>query len=562
MIRQVTIKRFKQFASLDVKLPGHVVFAGPNNGGKTTFLQAIAAWDLAYRRWREMHDTGKRGGVYAFCPIARPDFLAVPLPLNSLDMLWTDRDRAREIEVHVAGDGWSVGMEFRFDEEQIRVRPVAATATDVFDRVDCRVAYAPPMGGLATEEPLYGADDFIAGRFAEGRPGEVLRNLLWRASKDHDAWSCITGAMRDLFGAEIDPPQSGKLLRVTYRMGTGVPLDLVCAGSGFQQVLMLVTVLALRPSTVLLVDEPDAHLHVILQDAIFHRLHDIAKRQHAQLIVATHSEVIVDSVGLDELLVMPTARPLADEAARSNLVRGLSMCSNTDLMLAKAAPGILYVEGHTDLALLRAWAAVLGHPAFHVLDKQTFWHAYSIQTRPDAPGFAARDHFRALQLLVPGLRGLEIQDRDGNPNLPETAVTGSGLQLIRWRRYEVESYLVHPTALERFLASETVPASPGLTGTNVRAEMEKWFGAAFVADPSKRSEPAEAVLDLRKARTQLLPPILAAGGLPGFPYTRFHEIAAQMLPSEIHPEVKEKLDAICTAFGIPLPPPPAVEGRS
>ncbi len=53
-----------------------------------------------------------------------------------------------------------------------------------------------------------------------------------------------------------------------------------------------------------------------------------------------------------------------------------------------------------------------------------------------------------------------------------------------------------------------------------------------------------------KARTLLLPPALDAAGLPGIPYTSYHEIAAMMLPDEIHPEVKEKLDAIQRAFSL------------
>ena len=59
-----------------------------------------------------------------------------------------------------------------------------------------------------------------------------------------------------------------------------------------------------------------------------------------------------------------------------------------------------------------------------------------------------------------------------------------------------------------------------------------------------------AFLNGTKAREEILPPALAAAGLPGIPYTEFHEIAAVMLPEEIHPEVKEKLDGIQKAFGL------------
>ena len=42
MIRKVILRRFKRFQEETFPLPGHIVFAGPNNTGKTTVLQAIA----------------------------------------------------------------------------------------------------------------------------------------------------------------------------------------------------------------------------------------------------------------------------------------------------------------------------------------------------------------------------------------------------------------------------------------------------------------------------------------------------------------------------------------
>ena len=44
--------------------------------------------------------------------------------------------------------------------------------------------------------------------------------------------------------------------------------------------------------------------HVILQDAIYHELRTIAARQNSQLIVATHSEVVINSVEPREFCVM------------------------------------------------------------------------------------------------------------------------------------------------------------------------------------------------------------------------------------------------------------------
>lgn len=79
MIERVTIRRFKRFQDVTFDLPGHIVLAGPNNCGKTTMLQAIAAWDLALTRWKQLHDYQRHKGYYAKAPIARQAFTAVPL---------------------------------------------------------------------------------------------------------------------------------------------------------------------------------------------------------------------------------------------------------------------------------------------------------------------------------------------------------------------------------------------------------------------------------------------------------------------------------------------------
>lgn len=55
-------------------------------------------------------------------------------------------------------------------------------------------------------------------------------------------------------------------------------------------------------------------------------------------------------------------------------------------------------------------------------------------------------------------------------------------------------------------------------------------------------------LNNTQARMEILPPALNAAGLPNFPYTRYHEIAAVMSADEVHQEVREKLDQVGRAL--------------
>ncbi len=547
MIRSVTIRRFKRFEEITFDLNGrHVVLAGPNTMGKTTILQAISAWTLAFKKWKERNDFRKHGGYYAKVPIARQAFSAVPL--RRFDLMWANRDYKGNVEIEIRStDGWSITMEFIADStEQIFVRPSRSVDSGILRSADIRSVFVPAMTGLSKEEPLYANPETVADLLGQAKPGDVLRNLLHQANQSETAWAELCHSIQNLFGYQLLPPDAaGAYIVAEYQAGKDGPeFDISSGGSGFQQVLMLLTFLNIRPATVLLLDEPDAHLHVILQDSIYGELRSVAERQRSQLVIATHSEVIINSVEPRELwVVLQSARPLAEDAEKSSLIKSLRVLSNTDIMLAREAEGILYVEGHTDLDILRAWAKALGHRSADLL-KRIFWKPTVWETRMGADGIPARDHYDALRLVREDLAGLVLLD--GDTRAPSTPITGKGLQRLRWNRYEIENYLVHPAALRRFVEQKvgSDAAHPHLE--DLQRHFEETYPPAFLKNPLKDTP----YLKNTKARTDLLPPALDAAGLPGFPYTSYYEIAAVMKPEEIHPEVVEKLDHIMEAFGL------------
>lgn len=553
VIHTLRVKGFKRFAEVEFRLPGHVVLAGPNNTGKTTVLQAVASWALALRRWRELDDSNP-GRDYAPVPITRQAFAAVPV--RNFDLLWTNRRYHSTVEIELQhNDGWSLTMELTSDStEQIYVRPKTGTEPGILRELDLPVLFVPPMTGLGIEEPVFQPPK-IEQLLGLGRPGEVLRNLVVEANGDEAAWDALQTSIRKLFGYALLPPDTtgahiiAEYGRARNNRVAGPRFDIASAGSGFQQVLMLLAFLHTRPGTVLLLDEPDAHLHVILQDAIYHELRTVAAKQRSQLIVATHSEVIINSVEPRELcVVLDRPRMVADTPERNRLVSSLRVLSNEDVMQALQAAGMLYVEDYTDIYLLRAWAARLEHRAEKLLTTEIMWKPVVFQTREGGAGsrgIRAVEHFEALGLVREDLPGLELRDGDAGPAVPDTPITGAGLQRLRWRRYEIESYLLHPDALARFVESIV---GTGAATRHVEDMLAYWrdeFPPAVVKAPLGDHE----YLNNTKARTKLLEPLLDAAGLHGLPYTRYHEIAGMMRPEEIHPEVAEKLDQICRAFG-------------
>lgn len=546
MISKVGIRRFKRFNEVTFDLPGHIVLAGRNNTGKTTVLQAIAAWGLALTRWKQLNNYQRRGRAYAKAPIARQAFSAVPQ--RSFDLLWNERSYNGSMWVGIESlAGWQVTMEFIADTtEQIYVRPASTVEPNMVRRAELLTVLVPPMTGLSTDEPVYQRPK-VDQLLGQGKPGDIIRNLLVEAHQSEEAWPALGESIHRLFGYEILPPDAtGADIIAEYRVRPDGPrLDVASAGSGFQQVLMLLTFLHTRPASVLLLDEPDAHLHVILQDVVYNELHSVAVKQRSQLIIATHSEVIINSVEPRQLcMLLDRPRMLESVAERTRLVAALRVLPNTDIMLALEAPGVLYLEDYTDLNILREWARILNHPAYETLTTRLFWKKTVWETRDGAPGIKARDHYAALTLVKENLPGLELVDGDAHADITATPITGEGLQRTRWRRYEIESYLLHPDSLSRYVEKAVGTDAAPTHITDLRKYLEDNFPPAFIREPLGD----HAFLIGTKARTELIPPALTAAGLLAVPYTDYDEIASVMTPEEIHPEVIEKLDAIQRAF--------------
>lgn len=541
-ISKVVIRGFKRFREETFDLGDHIIVAGPNNMGKTTLLQAIATWHLALTRWRELNDYQRHGGGYTKAPIARQAFYSVPL--RAFDMLWhkRDQDSRGQIEIILRVNGIDTTVEIIKDStEQAYVRPARDAKPGYLRNGDNFPVpvFVPAISGLGIEEPVY-QQPKINQLLGQGKPGDVLRNLLVQANQNEDAWERLTASIHRMFGYRLLPPEtSGPSIIVKYKESGDEEYDIASAGSGLQQVLMLLTFLNTRQGATLLIDEPDAHLHVILQDGIYNELREAARKTNSQLIIATHSEVVINAVGPKDICaLLGKPKRLADDEKEA-LIFSLRALSNMDIMLAGQERKIIYAEGHTDMDILRAWAKALNHKAAGYLE-QPFWKPDVFETRNEAKGIKAKEHFQSLRLVEENIRAVQIIDSDGN-DIPDVQMyCDDRLMRLCWSRYEIESYLVHPVTLARFIAEVAGEENAMADMETLKNLMCDMLPKSVVEEPLVNHD----VLKAMKARTNILPPILEAAGLAGFPYTRYHEIAEMMKPEEIHPEVIEKLDAI------------------
>ena len=532
MLRKVETKNFKVFGEEVFELPEHLVVVGPNNCGKTSLLQAIATWSEVANHWFETNPDFARqhDGNYPTAELNLLRFNAVPLP--DFPHLWRNKAVAEPVRIWLETEDWRVGFEVLYSATQLaRVRPARDVTEANLEKCKERppsVVYVPPVSRLCVSEPPM-SEDGVRARLRRGLISEVLRNVLASISADRDKWDRLQALVREFFGYELLHPSAGVDVVAHYRhRADGEAYELSVAASGFLQVLATYAALLFDEASVVLVDEPDAHLHLLLQEMAYRRLREFAAKAGAQLVVATHSEIVIREAPQGDLqLLWHGFRELGSNKNIQNVLR----LENEVLMLAETEPGILYVEGESDLNNLRAWAQTLDHPLFSFLNKP-FWKGTSSERRKEFASW----HFGALRKMVAEVRGVEL--RDGDTSTPKRDPVG--LCRLRWRRKEIEHYLLHPLALERFVCQEK--------GRDAAARaldyMKRNLPPVLFEEPFASAE----VVTTRK-ESDVLSDILQEAGL-ALRKTEFHRIAASMRPEEVHPEVREKLDAMAAHFEI------------
>lgn len=562
MITKVTVHNFKQFEHEEFDLREHIILAGPNNSGKTTLLQAIKVWHLAFQKWTAERGLSSQAKKRSGVPVTRKDFTV--LPLREMNLLWKDcsvsmkKDESegkpgypRVMKISMEGKtqtaSWELTFEFRYQSsEQIYVKPAQEHLESLPAALkDFGVVHVPPFSGIGAEETRYDRpyQDMLIG---QGKAGDILRNLLLEIYKidDKSAWAALSKEIETIFGYTLSPPEYEGKPFILCEYIPGMPegkgkdkhpkLDIASAGSGFHQVLLIFAFFYARPATVLLLDEPDAHLHIILQKQIYDRLRQIAADKACQLVIATHSEVLINSTSPEMILSM-YGQPhcLIHDTERQQVAEALKRLTAIDVLLSEQSPGILYVESETDFNLLKAWAEVLEHPLYEWFIRKPFWHSMKGRQPKEARG-----HFFALQAIKQNIRGYMLLDGD-NREIPDHEVAADELVVGRWRRYESENYLVHPTALLRFAEHHIGPLFLRAAEDYLRDQLPP----AVYRAPHEHHD----YLESTPASKTLLPELFRKIDMP-LGKSEYYLIAAQMRKDELCGEIREKLDAIHRAL--------------
>ncbi len=573
MICRIKFHRFKQFKDDEFVLhPGVSLLGGGNNAGKSTILHGLAIWEFCRTALEMERGLDSFLAEYSGQGLGLGDDEFSPINVPSLKHLWTNLKVQRVDEQ----DGytlrirceWSREEEDRFLEFGLSLANdrlfIKATDSnlDGDDRIP-RVAYLPPFAGM-TDREVRTTGAIRRRRIGEGLAGAVLRNILLEMQErnlekrvqlrgdktkisDSDLanlratnpWELLQQNLRTTFDAELDVAAfreeyhsyiqvevvRGELQGFKIKRHPGYnKRDLMVEGSGLLQWLSVFALATDPEIDVLLLDEPDAHLHPSLQDQLLEGLRGLAETAGKQVLVATHSTEILRNADPHDILHVRRGGGgyLEKDSQKVGMLAGMGTDYAPRVDGAKKSKRILFVEGRSDLRILKILASKL---EMEWPEKWVGWRSTQGQKE-------RRQLYLALKEEIPELRVLSLRDRDDEPlgtvgdDLVDNAIPGDPeFNPRRWRRRYIESYLIWPPA---------IAAASGLSEEQVRDYLMNHHGIG-VGEHFVDSDAPQALMDVRGKQV-----LKAVGGTAvlGQLNVSAAEVAGQMEPDAIPADIK------------------------
>jgi hypothetical protein len=322
---------------------------------------------------------------------------------------------------------------------------------------------------------------------------------------------------------------------MAYQESKGAQFDLSSSGRGFQQTLLLLAHMYANPGTVLLLDEPDAHLEVLRQRQIYQLLTDVAEKKGCQVIAASHSEVVLTEAAARDILIAFVGQPHRIDDRGSQVLKALKEIGFDQYYLAEETGWVLYLEGSTDLAILKSFAATLKHPAAKYMDSPFVVYVGNQLTR-------VKEHFYGLLESKADLQAVALFDRDAilqnDPNIT----------ILQWKKREIENYLCFEEVLLEYARKDWPGDTFALNQSDYREKLMKESIAEISQALETLGEPSPWSPDIKASNVfldKLFDKYFKKLGMANIMHkTDYHVLAELVRVKKIDAEIIEKLDII------------------
>jgi ABC-type branched-subunit amino acid transport system ATPase component len=302
ILHSIKVEKFKGLSEIDLKLSSINYLVGGNNAGKSSVLQAVHTAVTAAQTSVEYQRKIINESQLKYSPTGHFEDIGHKYPLennaNGNRSVITfkgesDEGEASSYKVQLyRGRNAGAGVE--------RSGQYIGFGSHIIKSVPPFSIYVPGLAGISHFEE-FRSHNVVIKKIAGGEANSVLRNVLLLIKNENKLPELKKYLCRVFSGFDIEilfNEKKDQYIDVTVKTNitSGFkPIDLM--GTGVLQSIQLFAYTILFKPTLLLLDEPDAHLHPSNQHIIIDTLETITEETNTRILLATHSRHMINAAG-------------------------------------------------------------------------------------------------------------------------------------------------------------------------------------------------------------------------------------------------------------------------
>lgn len=308
-IKSIYIENFKAFKKVQIDCHDSInFFVGENNVGKSTILEAIQLWKIGY-------DCLLKANGREFYGVTTPRYLPVVnlffLRISDINDIFHESGKKKlRIELEFQIEDLTSKVKIEFDKPSmidayLRVKLISPNRIWLQEQLSLRglnlrngifMFQSRPVFYSIKEEPFYNSAQ-MKKKITLGKSSDVLRNKILRCKHIENNFEKIENHLRNVLKKDYKIKFEGnqdndEFIKILVQEEDKKPVDLALCGSGLLQILEIFSTLSMVDSApnslnIILIDEPDSHIHSNLQSALIDELRLIPENQ---VFIITHNE--------------------------------------------------------------------------------------------------------------------------------------------------------------------------------------------------------------------------------------------------------------------------------
>jgi AAA15 family ATPase/GTPase len=332
LITNCELTNFKNYAYKKIELAHFSLIVGQNNSGKSTILHAIL---LAHEIIKQaLHKKNKLELVNTTLTF---DDLKI-IPLSNVDAIWKDNKFTQSNEAKIKlyfgeeyiecalrkGKNGNVAVRFEISEN---LKPEILES--FANSKNPSTLLVPGLAGILSKESY-------VGRYARtrsitvGDANLVLRNIvvsLGLNQEKNEEFNELVDKIKFIFPNITN-------LRVNYNEDTdeylsveveknneGIYFDIVTTGTGFLQTLQILSYIFEYNPKILLLDEPDSHLHADNQLKLLQTLKELSEEREFQVIISSHSREFLQNTAPNSIIWLNSNQEVQIDGTDATMVQ-------------------------------------------------------------------------------------------------------------------------------------------------------------------------------------------------------------------------------------------------